>query len=101
MSGQGNCTVVKAAPKLEILATNEFNEPTLSTPAISHGRLFLRTQGFVKSVDDFLAFGVEAGGGPQRPGASGDLEQAAAGGEGGDSAPPGLEWPISDGPSRR
>ena len=44
MSGQGNCHVVKAAPKLEILATNELNEVTLCTPAISNGRLFLRTE---------------------------------------------------------
>ena len=44
MSGQGNCFVVKAAPKLEILATNELNEVTLCTPALSNGRLFLRTE---------------------------------------------------------
>jgi len=39
----GNCAVVRAAAWLEILATNELNEATLSTPAISHGRLFIRT----------------------------------------------------------
>jgi len=50
MNNQGNCTVVKAAPKLEVLATNELNEPTLSTPAISGGRLFLRTQGHLYCV---------------------------------------------------
>lgn len=44
MSGQGNCFVVKAAPKLEVLATNELNEATLCTPALSNGRLFLRTE---------------------------------------------------------
>jgi hypothetical protein len=44
MNGQGNCTVVRAADKLEILAKNEFNEPTLSTPAISNGALFIRTE---------------------------------------------------------
>jgi outer membrane protein assembly factor BamB len=42
MNGQGSCTVVKAAPKLEILATNDLHEATLSTPAISGGRLFLK-----------------------------------------------------------
>src|SRR6185436_20140149 len=45
MSGQGNCAVVKAAAKLEVLATNDLNETTLSTPAISNGRLFLRMDG--------------------------------------------------------
>jgi outer membrane protein assembly factor BamB len=43
MSGQGNCTVVKAGNQFEVLAKNELNEPTLSTPAISRGQLFLRT----------------------------------------------------------
>jgi len=43
-SGQGNCVVVKAAPKLEVLATNQVNEATLSTPALAHGNLFLRTE---------------------------------------------------------
>jgi outer membrane protein assembly factor BamB len=45
MSGQGNCTVVKAAPTFEPLATNRLNQATLSTPAISHGALFVRTAG--------------------------------------------------------
>ena len=38
-------TVVNAGTKLEILATNELNESTLSTPAISAGKLFIRTDG--------------------------------------------------------
>ena len=50
MNNEGNCTVVQAASKLEVLATNELNEPTLSTPAISGGRLFLRTQGHLYCV---------------------------------------------------
>ena len=50
MNNQGNCTVVKASPKLEILSTNELNEPTLSTPSISGGKLFLRTQGHLYCV---------------------------------------------------
>jgi len=44
LSGQGNCYVVKASPTFEVLATNELSQATLSTPAISHGALFLRTQ---------------------------------------------------------
>lgn len=44
-SGQGNCVVVKADKKLEILATNKLNEDTLSTPAISDGRIFIRAGG--------------------------------------------------------
>ena len=44
VSGQGNCAVVRAAAKFEVLATNELNEAALSTPAISHGRLFVRTE---------------------------------------------------------
>ena len=50
MSGQGNCAVIKSSDRLEILATNEFNEPTLSTPAISHRVLFLRTEANLYSV---------------------------------------------------
>ncbi|MBM3833560.1 MAG: hypothetical protein FJ403_09875 [Verrucomicrobia bacterium] len=45
MNGEGNCVVVRASPKLEILATNELKETTLSTPAICRGRLFVRTDG--------------------------------------------------------
>src|SRR5439155_13493824 len=50
MNGQGNCVVTKAAPKLEILSTNELKEATLSTPAISHGQLFIRTEGHLWAV---------------------------------------------------
>ena len=45
MSGQGNCVVVKATPRLEVVATNELKSVTLSTPAISGGKLFIRTEG--------------------------------------------------------
>lgn len=47
LSGQGNCTVVKAAPIFEVLATNRLDQATLSTPAISHGALFVRTEGYL------------------------------------------------------
>ena len=50
MSGQGNCAVVKAAAKFEILATNDLNETTLSTPALSNGRLFVRVEGRLYSI---------------------------------------------------
>lgn len=50
MSGQGNCTVVKAATTFEVLATNQLNQATLSTPALSHGALFIRTQAFLYCV---------------------------------------------------
>lgn len=42
-SGQANCAVVKAAAKFELLARNEWNEETLCTPALSDGRIYLRT----------------------------------------------------------
>ena len=51
-SGQGNSVVVKAAPKFEALSTNEFNAPTLSTPAISHGALFIRVEGRLYCVSN-------------------------------------------------
>lgn len=44
-SGQGNCHVVKASATFEVLARNELNETTLSTPAIAGGRIYLRTDG--------------------------------------------------------
>ena len=44
MNGQGNCHVVKAQAKYELLSKNELNETTLTTPAISDGRIFLRTE---------------------------------------------------------
>lgn len=50
MNGNGNCVVTKASGKLEILATNELRENTLSSPAISHGQLFLRTDNFLYCV---------------------------------------------------
>ncbi len=42
-SGQGNCAVVKAAAKFEVLARNERAEETLCTPALSDGRIYLRS----------------------------------------------------------
>ncbi|HTI70053.1 MAG TPA: PQQ-binding-like beta-propeller repeat protein [Candidatus Limnocylindria bacterium] len=42
-SGQANCIVVKASSKFEVLARNNWNEETLSTPSLSKGQIFLRT----------------------------------------------------------
>jgi outer membrane protein assembly factor BamB len=43
ISGQANCLVLKASDRLEILSTNDLAEATLSSPCISAGHLFLRT----------------------------------------------------------
>ena len=37
--------VAAASPKFEVLSRNELNEDTLATPAISGGRVYLRTEG--------------------------------------------------------
>jgi len=42
-SGQANCYVLKASEKFSMISTNRLNESTLSTPAISNGKLFIRT----------------------------------------------------------
>ncbi len=42
-SGQANCVVVKADARFEVLARNEWNAETLSSPALSDGRIYLRT----------------------------------------------------------
>ena len=39
----GLTTVIKAGPKFEVLAENDLNDYTLSSPAISEGRIYLRT----------------------------------------------------------
>jgi outer membrane protein assembly factor BamB len=40
----GVTSVVKAGPTFELLASNDFNDYTLSSPAISEGQIFIRTQ---------------------------------------------------------
>ncbi len=40
----GLTSVVKAGPKFELLAANDFDDYTLSSPAISDGQIFIRTQ---------------------------------------------------------
>jgi len=39
----GMTTVVRAGPKFEMLAENDFAEYTLSSPAVSEGQIFIRT----------------------------------------------------------
>jgi outer membrane protein assembly factor BamB len=43
-SEEGHVRVVKAGPKFELLATNAMGETCMSTPAISDGQLFVRTE---------------------------------------------------------
>jgi hypothetical protein len=42
-SEDGTTTVVKAGPAFEILAQNQLNDYTLSTPVIVKGQIFIRT----------------------------------------------------------
>jgi outer membrane protein assembly factor BamB len=42
LNDNGLMRVVKAAPKYECVATNDFAEKTFASPAISHGQLFVR-----------------------------------------------------------
>jgi outer membrane protein assembly factor BamB len=46
----GLTTVVKAGPQFEILAENDLGEYTLSSPAISEGQIFLRTEAAVYCI---------------------------------------------------
>jgi outer membrane protein assembly factor BamB len=50
-SEDGDIYVVKAGPTYELLATNKMDAPILATPAISEGRLYVRTGG------EIMAFG--------------------------------------------
>lgn len=40
----GVTSVVKAGPAFELLASNDFDDYTLSSPAVSEGQIFIRTQ---------------------------------------------------------
>jgi outer membrane protein assembly factor BamB len=46
----GLTTVIKAGPKFEVLAENDLNDYTLSSPAISGGHIFLRTAQLLYSI---------------------------------------------------
>jgi outer membrane protein assembly factor BamB len=43
----GVTSVVRAGPKFEILAQNDLGEYTLSSPAVSDGQIFIRTEAFL------------------------------------------------------
>jgi outer membrane protein assembly factor BamB len=49
-SEDGQVFVIKAGPAYELLAMNEMNTPVLATPALSEGRLLLRTQDQLMSI---------------------------------------------------
>ena len=46
-SVDGNITVLKAGKQWEVLGVNEIGEPIHATPALSNGRIYVRTQGAV------------------------------------------------------
>jgi outer membrane protein assembly factor BamB len=46
----GLTTVVAAGPKFEVLAENALNEYTLSSPAISDGRIYIKTSGHLYAI---------------------------------------------------
>ena len=47
---QGVIHVIKAGPKLEVMAKNEMGEPCLATPAISQGVIYIRTSGNLVAI---------------------------------------------------
>jgi outer membrane protein assembly factor BamB len=49
-SEDGQVFVLEAGPVYKVLAMNEMSTPVLATPAISEGRLLLRTQGEVLAI---------------------------------------------------
>ena len=49
-SEDGQVFVLAAGPKYEVIAMNEMATPVLATPAISEGRLILRTQDQIMSI---------------------------------------------------
>jgi outer membrane protein assembly factor BamB len=46
----GTVTVVKEGPELEVVSKNELGETTTSSPAISNGRIYLRTSDALYAV---------------------------------------------------
>lgn len=47
---EGLTTVLKAGPKFEVLAENDLNDYTLSSPAISDGQIFMRTAQYLYCI---------------------------------------------------
>jgi outer membrane protein assembly factor BamB len=46
----GLTSVVKAGPTFQLLAENDFDDYTLSSPAVSEGQIFFRTKGFLFAI---------------------------------------------------
>jgi outer membrane protein assembly factor BamB len=46
----GLTSVIKAGPVFQLLAENDFDDYTLSSPAVSDGQLFFRTRGFLYAI---------------------------------------------------
>jgi outer membrane protein assembly factor BamB len=46
----GVTSVMRAGPKFEILAENDFGEYVLSSPAVSNGQIFIRTDKFLYAI---------------------------------------------------
>jgi outer membrane protein assembly factor BamB len=46
----GVTSVVKAGPHFELLASNDFDDYTLSSPAVSGGRMYFRTTKFLWAI---------------------------------------------------
>jgi hypothetical protein len=42
--------VVQSGPKFAVLAENDLGQYTLSSPSISEGQIFLRTDGFLYAI---------------------------------------------------
>jgi len=46
----GVTSVVQAGPKFALLAENDFGEYTLSSPAVSEGQIFIRTDSALYAI---------------------------------------------------
>jgi outer membrane protein assembly factor BamB len=52
LSDKGIMTIVKPGPAFEVVARNELGEKTFASPAISHGRLFLRSENHLYCIGE-------------------------------------------------
>lgn len=50
----GACTVIRNSPSFEVLARNELGEPVQTTPAISHGKLYVRTESHMLQIGNSM-----------------------------------------------
>jgi hypothetical protein len=50
LDDDGITWVVQPGPKFELVAKNELNEPASASPAISHGHIFIRTDGHLVCI---------------------------------------------------